>query len=240
MRNDFQVRRLQPELMDDPEIEASLHRQALSGLRRINWWSRPDTVFWNALAPLLVPQRHGERLSILDIASGGGDVAIRLAQRAREAGKNLEIVGCDMSQTAVEFATEQAAEAGLSNVRFQLCNVLTDPLTESAFDVVMCSLFLHHLNENDGIILLKRMKSAALRLVLVDDLRRSAAGYWLAWIGCRLLTRCPIVHVDGPISVEGALTVSEAVGMAEKAGLSGVRCRRHWPQRYLLSWAPQS
>jgi 2-polyprenyl-3-methyl-5-hydroxy-6-metoxy-1,4-benzoquinol methylase len=240
MRNHFQVRRLQPELMDDPEIEEILHRQALSGLRRINWWSRPDTVFWNALAPLLASQRHGEQLSILDIASGGGDVAIRLAQRARDAGKNLEIVGCDMSPTAIEYATEQAEGAGLSNVRFQLCNVLTDPLPEPAFDVVMCSLFLHHLDEDNGIILLKRMKAAARRLVLVDDLRRSAAGYWLAWIGCRLLTRCRIVHVDGPISVEGALTVSEAIGMAEKAGLSSVRCRRHWPQRYLLSWAPQS
>ncbi|MFO0425544.1 MAG: methyltransferase domain-containing protein [Planctomyces sp.] len=226
--------------MDDLQIDKGLHRQALSGLRRINWWSRPDTVFWNALAPLFASQPHGKQLSVLDIATGGGDVAIRLAQRAREAGKNLEIVGCDMSPTAVEYATEQAAEAGLTNVRFQLCNVLTDPLPEPEFDVVMCSLFLHHLNENDGVVLLKRMKSAARRLVLIDDLRRSAAGYWLAWIGCRILTRCHIVHVDGPISVEGALTVSEAVGMAEKAGFSGVRCRRHWPQRYLLSWTPQA
>ena len=54
--------------------------------------------------------------------------------------------------------------------------------------------------------------------------------------GSRLLTRSPIVHVDGPLSVRAAFTVAEARQLAERAGLSGATIRRHWPQRFLLSW----
>ena len=239
MASRFHVRKLQPELMDDPTLDETVHRNALSGLRRINWWSRTDSAVWNALRPLFSERSPTQPLTILDIASGGGDLAIRLARRAKSEGVNVKISGCDISPTAIEFATEQAKSAQLSNVTFHRCNVLSDPLPEPAYDVVMCSLFLHHLDETDGLRLLTCMKSAATKMVLVDDLHRSAAGYWLAWLGCRILTRCHVVHLDGPMSVEGALTSTEAMALAIQAGLPDAVVKHHWPQRFLLSWKSQ-
>lgn len=236
MISTFRNRRLQSELMDDPSLDADEHRRALTGLGRINWWSRPDAVLWNAIRPLLSSASKEQPLTILDIASGGGDLAIRLAKRAQREGAHLRIVGCDMSATAVQFASEQARLAGVLNVTFERRNILTDTLPQSSFDVVMCSLFLHHLNESDGLKLLNIMRMVAGKLVLVDDLRRTALGYWLAWFGCRILTRCRIVHLDGPMSVEGALTSEEATVMARQANMPDARVRFHWPQRYLLSW----
>jgi 2-polyprenyl-3-methyl-5-hydroxy-6-metoxy-1,4-benzoquinol methylase len=239
MASRFHVRKLQQELMDDPTLDETVHRNALSGLRRINWLSRTDSAVWNALRPLFSERSPTQPLTILDIASGGGDLAIRLARRAKSEGLNVKISGCDISPTAIEFASEQAKLAQLPNVSFHRCNVLTDPLPEPAYDVVMCSLFLHHLDENDGLRLLTCMKSAAKKMVLVDDLHRSAAGYWLAWLGCRILTRCHVVHVDGPMSVEGALTSAEAKTLAVKAGMTEAIVKHHWPQRFLLSWKPK-
>ena len=43
----------------------------------------------------------------------------------------------------------------------------------------------------------------ARRRVLVSDLRRSRLGWWLAWVGTRILTMSPMVHFDGPVSVDG-------------------------------------
>jgi hypothetical protein len=100
----------------------------------------------------------------------------------------------------------------------------------------MCTLFLHHLVQEDAEQLLRRMAKAARRCVLVDDLVRGRTGYFLAWAGARLLTSSRIVHVDGPLSVRSAFTLPEVRALAEKAGLHGARFRRHWPQRFLLSW----
>lgn len=225
--------------MDDPSLDVNEHRDALTGLRRVNWLSRSDSAVWNAILPLLAASTPQSPVTILDIASGGGDLAVRLARRARSEGFHVRIMGCDISPTAIEFASEQVTKAGLSGVTFHRCNVLTDPLPRPSFDVVMCSLFLHHLPEADGLKLLKTMKSAAEKLVLVDDLRRSAIGYWLAWLGCRILTRCRVVHVDGPMSVEGALTTEEVLELARQAGMKIVSIKKHWPQRFLLSSATE-
>jgi hypothetical protein len=100
----------------------------------------------------------------------------------------------------------------------------------------MCSLFLHHLSDGDARDLLGKMAQATTRLVLVNDLRRTQLGYALAWWGGRLITRSPIVHVDGPLSVAAAFTTAEALAMAEQSGLGGATIAHRWPQRFLLRW----
>src|SRR5262249_61298949 len=85
---------------------------------------------------------------------------------------------------------------------FSACDVLREPLP-AGYDAVVCSLFLHHLSAEQAVGLLRRMAAAAGRLVLVNDLARGRAGYLLAYLGTRLLTRSPGVHFDGPRSVEG-------------------------------------
>jgi len=227
------VRQRRSELMDDPQLDATVHRQALNGLRRVNWWSRMDAVLWKAIS-VLKPRAAGP-LRILDIASGGGDSAIRLAKRFQRSGEHVRICGWDISPEAVKFATEQAQSAGLQNVTFAVRDAIHGQASGESFDVVMCTLFLHHLDPDDAIQLLRRMHSLATQQVLVDDLRRTRLGYWLAWAGCRILTRCHVVHVDGPLSVGGAFTPEEAQQLAQQAGLKTATIQNHWPQRFLLS-----
>lgn len=223
--------------MDDPSLADAEHRRALLALRRINWWSRTDSALWREFSRL--PHVGNKPLTILDIACGGGDLAIRLARRAIRKQISLQIDGCDISPTAITFAAQQAASSGLDNVQFHLCNAIQQTFPRAEYDVVMCSLFLHHLSHGDAVCLLQRMREAARHLVLIDDLRRTEVGYWLAWLGCRLLTNCRVVHADGPMSVEGAFTADEAMSIAEQAGFKGATIRTHWPQRFLLTWYPE-
>ncbi len=78
---------------------------------------------------------------------------------------------------------------------------------------------------------------AAARLVLINDLARTGAGYLLAWAGCRVLSRSPVVHHDGPASVASAFTPDEALELAREAGLAGATVARRWPERFLLAWS---
>jgi 2-polyprenyl-3-methyl-5-hydroxy-6-metoxy-1,4-benzoquinol methylase len=227
----------QPELMDQPGLDLSEHLQALQGLRRINNLSRTGSVLWSAIAKLARRKEvNGQPVRVLDLATGGGDTPIELDRRARRAGLRMEIQGCDINPQAVDYAQKQARALN-ANVRFFVLDAIHDVLP-SDYDVLTCSLFLHHLDETDAIALLQHMGNAARRLVLVDDLVRSRRGYLMAVAGCRLFSGSRVVHVDGPISVAGAFTPSEALSLAERAGLQGATLTRHWPQRYLLTWNP--
>lgn len=240
MAMDVSARNHQAELMDDPALDVAAHRQALMGLRRINSWRRADNAVWKVIREFGAHSSPAKPLTILDIASGGGDLAVRLARSAQRDRVSLTIDGCDISPTATAFASEQSAAAKFTNITFHQCNALEHPFPRAKYDIVMCSLFLHHLTEEHAVGLLQRMKAAANRLVVIDDLRRTRFGYWLAWLGCRLLTRCRVVHLDGPMSVEGAFSPEEARSIAERAGLIGAAIRTHWPQRLLLTWRPEN
>ncbi|RLT22818.1 MAG: hypothetical protein DWI29_00105 [Planctomycetota bacterium] len=77
------------ELMDDPSLNGATHRHALAGLRRINWLSQSDRTVWKEILRQ-ARANSGERpLTILDIAAGGGDLAIRLASRAERDGVSV-------------------------------------------------------------------------------------------------------------------------------------------------------
>ena len=133
------------------------------------------------------------------------------------------------------YAQSRALAQGV-NVTFHVRDALAEPLPAD-FDVILCSLFLHHLDEYKAECLLRSMGQSARRMVLVDDLIRSRWGYLMAWFGCRLLSRSRVVHHDGPVSVQGAFRPNEVVQLARAAGLNGASLTRHWPERYLLTWA---
>ena len=61
------------------------------------------------------------------------------------------------------------------------------------------------------------MSVATRHLLLVNDLRRTRWGYWLARWGSRILTRSQIVHTDGPLSVSAAFTDEETLQLARQS-----------------------
>jgi 2-polyprenyl-3-methyl-5-hydroxy-6-metoxy-1,4-benzoquinol methylase len=228
-------RQLEPELMDQP-LDRAAHEAALVGLRRVNSLSTSTRLIWRTLVELDRKRTAAEPLRVLDLGSGGGDVLIRLAKWARRAGRKMLFHGCDMSDSARQIATAAAQRGDVPHVEFFQTNVLADGVP-GGYDVVMCSLFLHHFDDETALRLLMRMREAAGVAVLVDDLLRTKPGYALCWAGCRILTRSPVVHYDGPQSVRAAFTLDEARRLFERAGYSGATFRRHWPERFLMRWS---
>ncbi len=219
--------------MDQPDLDEHLHQTALDGLACVNRISRSSAIVWPAIARA-GKHKVGGPLRVLDVACGGGDVAIAVKHRAQKTGLPLDVAGCDISNTALAYATVHAAKKRL-DVRFFPANAITDSLPDT-YDVIMCSLFLHHLEEPAAISLLANMARATRHKLIVNDLIRSRVGYWMALIGTRLLTRSHVVHVDGPLSVRSAFSVNEAMSLAKSAGLTDARILRRWPQRFLLTW----
>ena len=221
----------QPEWMDQPDLDFELHAQALRGLSRVNRISGTSGSIWNQITDLFSESASGT-IRLLDVACGGGDTAIGLKRMADRKRVPLEIVGCDISETALAFARDEAARKQ-ADVTFVQLDVLAEGLPAD-FDVVYSSLFLHHLDEETIIRLLGAMRSVARRRVVIDDLLRTRLGFMLAKWGIRLLTVSKVCHFDGPLSVRAALTVEEAERLSEAAGWTGVEIHRKWPERFVM------
>lgn len=226
---DLSRRRVEPELMDSPALDRRRHVGALEALARVNAVSFSGRRVWAEVRRLA---RQGIRpVRVLDVACGGGDVLLDVAGRARRADVEVDLRGLDVSPVALDRAREAAGALG---VRFDLRDALREPLPGA--DVVCSSLFLHHLERDEAIELLRSMAEATERVLLLQDLRRTRLGYLFAWAGLGLLTRSEVARHDGLISVAAALTLPEVESLRRDAGLDGTEIEPCWPQRFTLRW----
>ena len=224
------------ELMDDPGLPESEHLRALGGLARINTISGTAARLAAAITRRLDPgpARSGP-LVVVDVACGGGDVTVGLARRlaaCRGAG-NVRVVGLDFSPRAVERARRRAAGRP-EPVAFEVRDVVADGCPPC--DVVVSSLFLHHLDDGDAQAVLRACAVAARRGIVISDLIRSRIGLALAVAGTTLLSRSHVVHTDGPLSVRAARTPAEYRALFAAAGLPEASVRRVWPERVIVEW----
>ncbi|MGH9548777.1 MAG: methyltransferase domain-containing protein, partial [Terriglobales bacterium] len=185
------------ELMDDPALAEDQHIAALRSLSRLNAFSNSAQLLWNEIKKS-AGRNAGEKIRVLDIATGGGDLPIRLLQFASDENINLEISGVDKSPTALAFAHKLAA--GQPGLKFEQLDIFADELPRD-YDVIMCSLFIHHLDPEEAIALFQKMGRAARKLVLVNDLVRSRWTLGIVWLGSRLLSNSPVVRFDSTASV---------------------------------------
>ena len=221
------------EIMDAPDLPPARLVETLKGLGLVNTITRSSRLMWPDLVAA-ARRNPGESLRVLDIACGGGDVLITLARWAAKAGIAVELAGCDASAEAVAYAREQAAKSS-ARVAFSELRVARDPLPDG-YHMIMSTLFLHHLEENDAVAFLREAAAKARDRLVIQDILRSRLSYWFARLGTRLLLLNDICRIDGRRSVEGAFTRDEANALARAAGLEDVEIAQRFPFRYLIRW----
>jgi SAM-dependent methyltransferase len=84
---------------------------------------------------------RGDRPDLLDYGCGTGQTCLPLAERC------ASVTGCDFSAAMLEKFVENAALAHASNARTLQCDLSNGPMPTADFDMVTCSLTLHHVGE---------------------------------------------------------------------------------------------
>lgn len=230
---------IEPEVMDQPGLDAQQHRQALRGLSRLNRISGSARIVASALHQIERQQQQQTEslptgpLRILDVATGGGDLPIALTRRAQRNGQAWQIDGCDLSETALAYARHQASQQGFRDIQFFQRDAVRDALPEG-YDVVVLALFLHHLERSVCVALLQNA-AAVCRWLIVNDLSRSRLSYASVWLGSRLMSRSSVVHTDARLSVRAAFTREELRDMAMEAGWRDLSIRSVPPARWLMT-----
>jgi 2-polyprenyl-3-methyl-5-hydroxy-6-metoxy-1,4-benzoquinol methylase len=197
------------ELMDLPDCDARLldntYRQFGLVNRALSGWRK---LYVRELRPALANSTAPARL--LDIGSGGGDLAYQLAGWARRDGLALHITGIDPDARAAAFARGRPP---LPGVEFRQAHS-TDLVREGkSFDFVISNHVLHHLSAAELQQLLSDSVVLAGRKVLHNDLRRSSAAYALFWAAA-LPFRHSYIRVDGLTSIRRSYTPGELSALA--------------------------
>ncbi|MCG8467657.1 MAG: methyltransferase domain-containing protein [Gemmatimonadetes bacterium] len=223
-------RTIEPELMDDPAIDDASMGTALDGLGRVHAMTGSIRLLWPIIERWAYSNRYRGIFRVLDVASGGGQLTIAIARRLGHAGVSAKVHGCDLSSTAVEYANDRAMRAGVDAEFFQMDAVEDLP---DGYDVITSSLFLHHLERDEAVRFLSRVK-ARCRHFLVHDLLRSRWGFALAYVGVRALRCGRVCYSDAPGSVSSAFTIEEVRALVKDAELEGAAIEARFPARFLL------
>lgn len=197
------------EIMDlpdcDPEALDNTYRQFAVVNRVLSGWRR---LYVRELRPFLADSSRPATL--LDIGSGGGDLAVMLARWAARDHLTLHITGIDPDPRATAFALQRPAMPGVS---FRQAHS-TDLVKEGRqYDFVISNHVLHHLDAGQLQELLAHSETLAGKAALHNDLRRSPVAYALFSVAA-LPFRHSFIRADGLTSIRRSYTRPELMFLA--------------------------
>ena len=203
----------EPELMDRPQPVTPELASDLRNLRQLNRYFGSYALIQHFLRRWILPQ---SQMRVLDLATGSGDIPRLMVDHARKVGARISVDAIDQQASTLEIA--RGLSATYPEIKFFEGDVLSFGEGELPYDLVLCSLALHHFDEGDAVRVLARCRQLSSEYVLVSDLRRGL----LATIGVYLLTalifRDPMTRADGRTSAARAFSFREFRVLAERAG----------------------
>jgi len=235
---DFSRRALIPELMDAEDVAYEDYRACLRDLEFVNRVTlayRPTLSFLARLAAAgrIAP---GRPVTVLDVGSGYGGMARRIDRWAAERGLTVELIGLDHDPRAARAASE-ATEADRP-IRFVTADCFAWR-PAGRVDLIVSSLFGHHLDEAGLVRFLGWMETTAALGWFVNDLHRHPVAYYGFIALSRLARWHRFVRHDGPVSIRRAFVAADWRRYLAEAGLPAGAVEIAWrfPFRLCLARA---
>lgn len=213
-----------PEWMDEP-CSYEDFRECLRDLGQVNRLTfayRPTLAFLEAV----VARKPKDTLRVIDVGAGGGDMLHQVQRWAERRGIRVELIGIDLNPHAARVARElmpaSSAIQWLTGDAFSY----SEPV-----DVVLTSLFTHHLDEPEIVRFLKWSEAAAQRGWFINDLCREATPFHLFGLLAKAMRWHRFVRHDGPVSFRRSFREEDWIRILRKADISDADVG-------LTRWAP--
>jgi SAM-dependent methyltransferase len=163
-----------------------------------------------------------KRLSVLEVASGFGDVPRFVSRRLARRGITVEFTLLDRMRSHLNGHPQSL-----------VADALALPFQGGAFDVVNCSLFIHHLSPEELSRFVRDAAQISRCAVVINDLIRHPLNLALIYAGFPLM-RCRVSRVDGIASVRNAYVPEEIRDILASAFPHGSLGRVEIFRRYLF------
>jgi 2-polyprenyl-3-methyl-5-hydroxy-6-metoxy-1,4-benzoquinol methylase len=222
MSSKFNERSLQGELLDSPEVPAHLLVQNLRELDFLNRKSGGHRISLEGIKMLMTNAR--KMYHIVDLGCGSGDLLRYLAGWASKNGFKVKLTGVDVQPGAISYLKEE------STAYPEITGVTTDYRTylevHSEIDIIVCSLFCHHLNNSELLWLLSKIHRQSEEGFVINDLQRSPLAYYAAAAMTRILGGSTLSRHDGPVSVLRGFKKNELESLFKDAGVKNYIIQR--------------
>jgi len=200
------------EMMDrrqpiSPELERDLKR-----IRQLNRLFGSYRLVFDFARRWIKP---GERMRIADLATGSGDIPRLIADYARQIGAQVEIDALDQQPATLEIARKLSTR--YPEIYYREADILEWNPAET-YDVVLCTLALHHFSDEDAVGVLRRSRELSRKFVLVSDLRRGFLLRAGVYVLTALFFREPMTRHDARLSAVRAFSFVEMRDLAMGGG----------------------
>ena len=228
----FKTRSLKPERIDTGDYTPEEYATFLREIRFINQRLGDRAALEKTLLAEIA-RLDLKEFSVLDVGAGTGELLGVIAEFARKGMRKVRLVGLDLNSLSVkEIAAESVSYGEISPVQG---NALSLPFGDNAFDYAICSLFTHHLTDEQILCVLPEMSRVSRRGIVVIDLERDPKAWFLYQLFCLAYRISPLVRQDGSLSIKKGFKVEEFERLVEKVELKNALITRSKPFRVVLS-----
>ncbi len=208
-----------PELLD---TDAGTPHEVAGSIADLRMFNRAfgGTRTVNSLLQRIAERKKLKELSWIDVAGSEGYVALVTRKDLADSGISVHPVILDRAPTHLD--SQLPAVCG---------DATSLPFADNSFDVVGCSLFVHHLEADELIRFASEGLRVARHAFFIHDLIRHPLHLALSYLGFPLY-RSRITRHDAPASVRRAYTVDEIRRILEQVvEISRIEIRQYFLYR---------
>jgi SAM-dependent methyltransferase len=213
-----------PELIDRPGIGQAMLREELQILESANKRFGGHRLVLHYVQRLAVSKQITS-LSVVDLGTGLADVPRAIVNWARTRQLPVAVSAVDGNPDVLRLAQESCRD--WPEIHLEQHDMRALPYAANSFDLVLCSLALHHFGATDAAAILRRIQEVARLGYIVNDLRRNWLAIWMTELLSLTVIRSRILRHDAPQSCRAAFTVHELRTMAQHAEMKKFQIHRH-------------
>ena len=203
--------------MDQPQPVSAALELDLHNLRQLNRFFGSYSLVRHFLQRWIRP---GASLRVIDLATGSGDIPRLVVSYAREAGARVSIDAVDGQKATLEVAARLSV--GFPEIKYHEGDIRSWRGADR-YDIVLCSLVLHHFSEEDAVQVLRHAADLSRHYTLVADMRRGHFASAGVAILTALIFRHPMTKHDARLSAARAFSAEELRQLARRAGWKAFR-----------------
>jgi hypothetical protein len=187
------------EIMDDFELQGIELEKTLEDLDNINKWLGGNKITIQGIKKLLKGQPRSNIIHIADIGCGNGAILREIAKWGRAKNYRFQLTGIDANPHTIEIAEKLSAY--YPEIQYSTLNIFSDDYKNRVFNIVLCTLTLHHFKDPEISGILNSFYRQAKTGIVINDLHRSKIAYFLFQAFCSVFINNEIARKDGLTSI---------------------------------------